>query len=146
MVKLEWNLKNYPKCVSREAAKRAGRWSSCPQTGRTAIPKHCAESVCSTPPRTTDSTDPYVTPSLASRESGGKSGSSERFIRIMVKAGVDPLEITGQGKRKFRQLLYWIEHSKEVLADEFKCFSLQNGNSVIGYLQYSFSEEKIIFL
>lgn len=28
---------------------------------------------------------------------------SERFIRIMVKAGVDPLEIKGQGKRKFRQ-------------------------------------------
>lgn len=51
----------------------------------------------------TDSTDPYITPSLASRESGGKSGLSERFIKIMVKAGVDPLEIQGQGKRKFRQ-------------------------------------------
>jgi hypothetical protein len=45
-----------------------------------------------------------------------------------------------------RQILYWIEHSKEVLADEFKCFSLQNGNSVIGYLQYSFfREEKLFF-
>ena len=54
----------------------------------------------------TDSTDPYITPSLASRESGGKSGLSERFIRIMVKAGVDPLVIKGQGKRKFRQLTF----------------------------------------
>jgi integrase len=54
----------------------------------------------------TDSTDPFITPSLASRESGGKSGLSERFVRIMVKAGVDPLEIEGQGKRKFRQLTF----------------------------------------
>lgn len=45
-----------------------------------------------------------------------------------------------------RQILYWIEHSKEVLADEFKCFSLQNGNAVVGYLQYSFfREEKLFF-
>jgi hypothetical protein len=45
-----------------------------------------------------------------------------------------------------RQILYWIEHSKEVLADEFKCFSLQNGNTVVGYLQYSFfREEKLFF-
>lgn len=56
----------------------------------------------------TDSTNPYITPSLArtetgGRQSGGKNGLSERFIRIMVKAGVDPLEIKGQGKRKFRQ-------------------------------------------
>jgi len=56
----------------------------------------------------TDSTDPHITPSLArkesgGRESGGKNGLSNRFIRIMVKAGVDPLEIKGQGKRKFSQ-------------------------------------------
>jgi len=45
-----------------------------------------------------------------------------------------------------RQILYWIEHSKEVLADEFKCFSLQNENVVVGYLQYSFfREEKLFF-
>jgi hypothetical protein len=45
-----------------------------------------------------------------------------------------------------RQILYWIEHSKEVLADEFRCFSLLNGNAVIGYLQYSFfREEKLFF-
>ena len=45
-----------------------------------------------------------------------------------------------------RQILYWIEHSKEVLADEFKCFSLQRGDAVIGYLQYSyFREEKLFF-
>ena len=44
-----------------------------------------------------------------------------------------------------RQILYWIEHSKEVLADEFKCFSLQNNNAVVGYLQYSFFREENLF-
>lgn len=45
-----------------------------------------------------------------------------------------------------RQILYWIEHSKETLADEFRCFALQNNNVVVGYLQYSFfREEKLFF-
>ena len=44
-----------------------------------------------------------------------------------------------------RQILYWIEHSKEVLADEFRCFSLQKGNAVVGYLQYSFFREEKLF-
>jgi hypothetical protein len=45
-----------------------------------------------------------------------------------------------------RQILYWIEHSKETLADEFRCFSLLSGNAVVGYLQYSFfREEKLFF-
>jgi hypothetical protein len=45
-----------------------------------------------------------------------------------------------------RQILYWIEHSKEQLADEFRCFSVQSKNSVVGYLQYSyFREEKLFF-
>jgi len=54
----------------------------------------------------TDSTDPYITPSLAVRKSGGKNGLSERFIRIMVKAGVDPQVIQGKGKRKFSQFSF----------------------------------------
>ena len=46
-----------------------------------------------------------------------------------------------------RQILYWIEHSKDALADEFKCFALQKGAKVVGYLQYSyFREENIFFL
>jgi hypothetical protein len=45
-----------------------------------------------------------------------------------------------------RQILYWIEHSKEELVDEFKFFVIQHDNQVLGYLQYSFfREEKIIF-
>ncbi|MFA6076704.1 MAG: RHS repeat-associated core domain-containing protein [Candidatus Paceibacterota bacterium] len=44
-----------------------------------------------------------------------------------------------------RQILYWIEHSKEVLADEFKCFALQNDHTVVGYLQYSFFIEEQLF-
>jgi hypothetical protein len=44
-----------------------------------------------------------------------------------------------------RQILFWIEHSKEYLTDEFRCFSIQEGNSVIGYLQYSYFREEQIF-
>lgn len=45
-----------------------------------------------------------------------------------------------------RQILYWIEHSKQELVDEFKFFAIQQGNEVLGYLQYSFfREEKILF-
>jgi hypothetical protein len=44
-----------------------------------------------------------------------------------------------------RQILYWIEHSKEALADEFRCFALQDAAAVVGYLQYSFFREERLF-
>src|ERR1043165_8744170 len=45
-----------------------------------------------------------------------------------------------------RQILYWIDHSKENRVDEFRCFALVEGNEVAGYLQYSyFGEEHIFF-
>src|SRR5260370_21261102 len=44
-----------------------------------------------------------------------------------------------------RQILYWIEHSKEDLADEFRCFAIQHADVVVGYLQYSFFREEHIF-
>jgi hypothetical protein len=45
-----------------------------------------------------------------------------------------------------RQILYWIDHSKDDLADEFRCFSIQRAGEVFGYLQYSyFREEHILF-
>ncbi|MDO8544498.1 MAG: hypothetical protein Q7S40_29000 [Opitutaceae bacterium] len=43
------------------------------------------------------------------------------------------------------QILYWIDHSNEALADEFRCFALQRGNDVSGYLQYSYFREEHIF-
>lgn len=44
-----------------------------------------------------------------------------------------------------RQILYWIEHSKEALADEFRCFAIQKLNKVLGYLQYSYFREEHTF-
>jgi hypothetical protein len=45
-----------------------------------------------------------------------------------------------------RQILYWIDHSKENRVDEFRCFALVDGSDVTGYLQYSyFGEEHIFF-
>src|ERR1035438_3516827 len=44
-----------------------------------------------------------------------------------------------------RQILYWIEHSKDTLADEFRCFAIQRASAVVGYLQYSYFREEHIF-
>lgn len=44
-----------------------------------------------------------------------------------------------------RQILYWIEHGKETLADEFRCFAIQRVNEVVGYLQYSYFREEHVF-
>lgn len=45
-----------------------------------------------------------------------------------------------------RQILYWIDHSKEALTDEFRCFALMDAAAVVGYLQYSyFGEEHLFF-
>jgi hypothetical protein len=44
-----------------------------------------------------------------------------------------------------KQILYWIDHSKESLADEFRCFALLRDDQVVGYLQYSYFQEEHIF-
>lgn len=44
-----------------------------------------------------------------------------------------------------RQILYWIEHSKDDLTDEFRCFAIQRGRETVGYLQYSYFREEHIF-
>src|SRR6266404_6581351 len=44
-----------------------------------------------------------------------------------------------------RQILFWIDHSKDNLADEFRCFAIQRERYVVGYLQYSYFREEHIF-
>ena len=44
-----------------------------------------------------------------------------------------------------RQILYWIDHSKDDLTDEFRCFALQNEREVVGYFQYSYFREENVF-
>jgi hypothetical protein len=45
-----------------------------------------------------------------------------------------------------RQILYWIDHSKDSLVDQFRCFALMEQGQVGGYLQYSyFGEEHVFF-
>jgi hypothetical protein len=44
-----------------------------------------------------------------------------------------------------RQILYWIEHGRDNVADEFRCFSIQKGHETVGYLQYSYFREEHIF-
>lgn len=45
-----------------------------------------------------------------------------------------------------RQILYWIDHAKSSIADQFRCFAITESNQVVGYLQYSyFAEEHLFF-
>lgn len=44
-----------------------------------------------------------------------------------------------------RQILYWIDHSRDTLADEFRCFAIQRASKVVGYLQYSYFREEHVF-
>jgi hypothetical protein len=53
--------------------------------------------------------------------------------------------ILAEAQNPERQILYWIDHSKDALADEFRCFAIQNDKAVIGYLQYSYFREEHVF-
>ncbi|HEV2692506.1 MAG TPA: hypothetical protein VG347_06375 [Verrucomicrobiae bacterium] len=44
-----------------------------------------------------------------------------------------------------KQIMYWIDHSHDDLTDEFRCFAIQHGRDVVGYLQYSYFREEHIF-
>ena len=55
--------------------------------------------------------------------------------------------IKAEARNPEKQIIYWIDHSKDKLSDQFRCFSIQRGNIVVGYLQFSyFTEENILFL
>lgn len=44
------------------------------------------------------------------------------------------------------QILHWIDHRSDLQADQFRCFTLNDGDKILGYLQYSyFSEENLFF-
>jgi len=66
--------------------------------------------------------------------------------RLDAALGIYRDTILPEAQNPERQILYWIDHSREIGADEFKCFAIQEGTTVIGYLQYSFfGEEKLFF-
>lgn len=54
-------------------------------------------------------------------------------------------EILPEAQNPERQILYWIDHSRDNLADEFRCFAIQQQNRVVGYLQYSYFREEHLF-
>lgn len=54
--------------------------------------------------------------------------------------------IAAEARNPEKQIMYWIDHSKERLTDEFRCFAIERGGKTVGYLQYSyFTEERIFF-
>ena len=59
----------------------------------------------------------------------------------IYRAGVRPEEQNPES-----QILHWIDHRDDLRADEFRCFTLNKGREIVGYLQYSyFSEENLFF-
>ena len=66
--------------------------------------------------------------------------------RLKAALGIYRQTILQEAQNPENQILYWIDHSKESLADEFRCFALQREGRVLGYLQFSyFREERIFF-
>jgi len=54
----------------------------------------------------------FLCPKLAAKGSGGKHGLSEGFNRIVIKAGLDPMTVKGNGKRKFsRRTFHSLRHT-----------------------------------
>jgi hypothetical protein len=54
--------------------------------------------------------------------------------------------VSAEERNPEKQIIYWIDHSKESLTDEFRCFAIQRDGEVVGYLQYSyFAEEHLFF-
>jgi hypothetical protein len=54
--------------------------------------------------------------------------------------------VSAEERNPEKQIIYWIDHSKDRLTDEFRCFAIQRDDEVIGYLQYSyFAEEHLFF-
>jgi hypothetical protein len=44
-----------------------------------------------------------------------------------------------------KQILYWIDHCHDDLRDEFRCFSIEQDEKIVGYLQYSYFREEHLF-
>src|SRR5260370_3218911 len=65
--------------------------------------------------------------------------------RLNAALGIYRETILPEAQNPERQILYWIDHSKNNLADEFRCFAIQRNAETIGYLQYSYFREEHIF-
>jgi hypothetical protein len=74
-------------------------------------------------------------------------GTNRGRPRLYAALNIYRETILPEAQNPERQILYWIEHSKDNLTDEFRCFSIQRSRETIGYLQYSyFREEHVFFL
>lgn len=65
--------------------------------------------------------------------------------RLQAALDIYRTTILPEAQNPETQILYWIDHSRESLADEFRCFAIENERKVFGYLQYSYFREEHIF-
>ena len=96
--KMQWDDVNFNQKVIDFVANKSGVRAVVPMTEQ--LETHL-EAIAST-----DDPNPYLCPSLSQKKSGGKTGLSQSFKRIMAKADIDPQEVQGMGKRKFSKLSF----------------------------------------
>jgi hypothetical protein len=65
--------------------------------------------------------------------------------RLRAALGIYRELVAAEARNPEQQIIYWINHSKENLADEFCCFAIQDEKETIGYFQYSYFREEHIF-
>jgi hypothetical protein len=67
------------------------------------------------------------------------------LARLSAALSIYRETILPEAQNPERQILYWIEHSRDTLSDEFRCFAIQRARDVVGYLQYSYFREEHVF-
>jgi len=71
--------------------------------------------------------------------------TNRAIARLNAALSIYRETILPEAQNPERQILYWIEHSKDDLTDEFRCFAILRNTKVVGYLQYSYFREEHIF-
>lgn len=95
--KMLWDSVNFSRKVIDFVASKSGVRAVIPMTDQ--LETHL-ESIA------TDDPNPCLCPKLSQKTAGGKTGLSRSFKEIMIKAGIDPQEVQGKGKRKFCKLSF----------------------------------------
>ena len=96
--KMQWDDVDFSRKVVDFVAGKSSVRTVVPMTAQ--LEAHL-ESIAST-----DDPNPYLCPVLSQKGSGGKTGLSQSFRKIMAKAGIDPQEEQGQGTRMFSKLSF----------------------------------------
>jgi integrase len=102
--RFRWKNVNFEKKVLQFVAKKTGHKNEEEEVHTMPLAPELEAHLLKIP--SADDDDSFITPELAAKDTRGRNGLSESFKRIMVKAGVDPQEVQGKGKKKFSKLSF----------------------------------------